>query len=259
MIGRISAQDVSASYAALGIVRQTVIAAPTAATNAPPSAHVGAGDVVSLSPAARSAAGANDKTPPAADTRTTIPSEPVGADPTANAGATTSRSQRMAAGLMGALDADKDGVLTKQEFVEGAAALLGGRHRRRHDAAEPSREVTNTDERHDHRHRRLERRLNRAFDRLDADDSGTLKPEELEAALERLRTRSAPEPSRGTPGEAPVSAASSPAPADANGSPAAAPSQPSQPSATSTATWSVTTVTFVSIAVRQYQAVAELS
>lgn len=289
MFNRVSSQDVSASYASIGIVRVTFTAARQAA--APPQAPtetVAAADSVSLSPQALAAA--QQPAPAAADTGAPIaPSiedgaaTPVPASPAQPP--TASGVDGLAAALIKVLDTNRDGSLSKDEFVEGAKALLGrGRARRRGGDEDESIEAAGKHERGHHvgRGHRLERRLEKAFGRIDADDNGSLDAGELAAVLARASRRKpeaaapvgqpapAPLPVQGGGSSAPVTvppvtdpatpqtpeqqAASPTAPAV----PAPAPVGPASPSSASLFSLSVTTVTFVSIAVQKYQAVNEL-
>lgn len=90
------------------------------------------------------------------------------------------RTSRRSAALFEALDADGDGAVTRDEFTDGALALLLRAGARRRAEREDG---------HDH-HRghgvhRLERTLGRAFTRADANDDGAIDESELTAALSR--------------------------------------------------------------------------
>jgi hypothetical protein len=133
--------------------------------------------------------------------------------------------------LFGALDANKDGSITAQEFTDGATALLrraGARHHHRHargddDRGHRDQEVSGSG--------RLERTLEKLFDRVDANHDGSIDKDELATALD--------------PAPASPSAA---APSDQ----AAAAPPGNQPDLASVAT---TRVTYVAVAVEQYTAV----
>lgn len=89
--------------------------------------------------------------------------------------------------LFDALDADKDGTITEDEFKGGARALLrGGGH---HGYG---------------RHGRLDRALDRLFDRVDGDGDGALTKDELVAALSRRRGAPAAQPSQTEPATEPA-------------------------------------------------------
>ena len=94
---------------------------------------------------------------------------------------TTPHTSEPPSPLFAVLDADQDGAVTKAEFTSGALALLGrrGDHPRVHG---------NADGENGRRARGvpgLERRLEKAFDRVDANDDGSLDQGEMTAALSR--------------------------------------------------------------------------
>lgn len=235
MISGVSTQDASASFAAFSMIRINVATAPAPQTASVPLVPP-ASDRVTLSPLALNRSPGETVATPGAGAGAAA-GAPVGAaDPetSADAGRPRSAGAPRIAALLEALDAGHDGTLTKDEFVQGASALLrraGGRHRdsERHDGVEggPAPRHGRTD--------RLDRRLTRAFGRIDADGSGALDVNELTAAVSRSRTRS-------VAGDPPPSAGPAPAPAGP----------------TATGTFAVTTVTFVAVAVRQYEAVSQL-
>jgi hypothetical protein len=116
-----------------------------------------------------------------------------------------SRATRRAEALRDALDSDQDGTITKEEFVEGAMALLrraGARHRYRDHHVHG--------EGHDHHghggHRasRLERRLDRLFDRVDAGGDGTVDQAELTDALAKVTRERRRETTEETPAPTPA-------------------------------------------------------
>lgn len=296
MFNRVSSQDVSASYASIGIVRVTFTAArQTAAPPASPTETVAANDSVSLSPQARAAAqqpvpasvatGPAPVAPPTDDSETGAAPVPPVPSPTA------SGVDGLAAALIKVLDTNSDGSLSKDEFVEGAKALLGrGRARRRggDDGGDGAGSIDAAGK-HDRGHHvgrghRLERRLEKAFGRIDADDNGSLDAGELAAVLARASRRKpepaapttepapSPLPAQGAGSSAPVAVppitdpatpqtpeqqTAPPAPTAGAAQPPA-PAGPASPSSTSLFSLSVTTVTFVSIAVQKYQAVNDL-
>jgi hypothetical protein len=105
--------------------------------------------------------------------------------------------------LFEALDADGDGTVTKQEFVDGSRELLQNsrRHGRGHDHHREG--GIEGGERPDHGSSRLTRRLERLFDRVDANGDGGVAKSELVGALERRGpTRAVTQPS--TPIEQPA-------------------------------------------------------
>lgn len=282
MIGRLSAHDVSVSYASFGVIRMTVASQtpqPSAATA--PSA----GDSVTLSPDAEAAS----RTGAAAEAQPTA-GAPAPADD--RQAPQPSRASRQAEALLQALDADQNGAISKEEFVEGASVLLRRVRRTKHaDREERHEEVGHSHGRHGHGGHRLERRLGRAFDRIDADGDGQLTDTELVAALDRLHPRPTETSSPAIGGTEPQSAApQSPAPTtplaapprtgttepaavagseQTTGTPPSAPSEgtPTQAGQTAPAptaaggslfSFSVTTVTYVSVAVQQYRSVDAL-
>jgi EF hand len=94
-----------------------------------------------------------------------------------------SRAERRAEALMTALDADKDGAVTSDEFTSGARALL---------KAGSSGRTEGHDDNGRHQGRglgRLERRLERAFERVDANDDGAVDAAELTSAFSALGRR----------------------------------------------------------------------
>ena len=155
-----SFQSISVSAMRLSIAARPAGAAPTAITA--PSTPATGGDSVSLSPAA---------TVPTATESGQTTATPA---PTTNPATSASTSP-----LLAALDTDKDGAMSKDEFTSGALALLGrrGDHPRTHgngdgDNGRRARGVPG-----------LERRLEKAFDRVDANDDGSVDEGELTTAL----------------------------------------------------------------------------
>lgn len=216
----------SYSFSAISLSMTVTRAASTppagAAALTPPSDA--AVDRVSLSPDATTAAADTDE---AAETET--PELPAAAP--APSVPPPSRAARRADALFTALDGDKDGAITEDEFTEGALKLLrnaGARRRIDDDSDGDGRETRGL--------RRLERKIERAFERVDKNDDGAIDKDELTAALSRGRGR------RGGPDEAP--------PADAP------PAEGQAAGAAGAAGISISiSVTYVSIAMQRYTSV----
>lgn len=138
----------------------TPTSTPTAALTAPTSTQ----DRVTVSPEATAAAGAGATTTP--DPEAESPSSPLESPSSPTAGG-------RAAPLLAALDGDRDGSITRQEFTAAASALL------RRDA--PAR--ANDEGRGRRGLPGLERRLEKAFGRIDGNRDGALDKDELTAAL----------------------------------------------------------------------------
>ncbi len=136
-------------------------------------------DRVSLSPEATTAAADADGTDASAPGTSELPAAaPAPSVPP------PSRAARRADALFTALDGDKDGAITEDEFKQGALNLLrnaGARRRIDDDSGDEGRETRGL--------RRLERKIERAFERVDKNDDGAIDKEELTAALSRGRGR----------------------------------------------------------------------
>lgn len=165
---------------------------------------------------------------------TTPAAPPTGTPATQPTPAAPGRTSRADA-LMRALDADQNGQVSAEEFTEGALTLL-----RRAGAMRRHRGHDDDDERGAEQSRRtprgLERRLERLFDRIDANDDGSVDASELETALAKV-SRQRPEGKCG--------------PADS-----CAPAAPA-PDAAGHVTTISTRITFTAVAVRQYTFAAQ--
>ena len=230
-------QSVTFSWTLFAATRVSVSGAASAASTPEAPSAAPAVDAVELSPDARAAASSPDGGATGAASAQGEPapeSQPGQAD--TESGQPESRAARRAGALLNALDANEDGSISEQEFTEGALALLrraGARHRHRthHDDSGLHRGETRRGE-------RLERRLDRAFERVDANDDGGIDAGELTTALARGRGRHHAVSNDEVPTSPPPAA---PGPAE------------------STGTVSVTTVTFVAVAIQQYTAIDHLS
>lgn len=228
--------------------QSTPAAAAPASQNTPAAT---ADDSVTLSPQATAPAAADqlpastqpeesvNGTPASPDVPVSAPpvesSETPGADAPA---APPSRAARRAEALQNALDADQDGTITKEEFVEGAMTLLrraGARHHYRHHRSHGEGGEGHDNGSHEGQGTsRLERKLDRLFDRVDASGDGSVDQAELTDALAKVTRERAPE----TP--------AAPTVTEPQTTPAAG------------AAMSYTSIT-VTIAVKQYASVAAMS
>ncbi len=226
-------------------------------------------------------ASSEDKSTASADDRVTLSPEatpppveetPASAQPAGSVSGTVaspdalsvpaSRAARRAEVLLDALDADQDATITKEEFVEGAMALLrraGVRHHHRHHRVHG--------EGHDHGGheghgmRRLERKLDRLFERVDASGDGDVDQAELTNALAKVTRerrpdtteRPAPSASQETP-----SASSQVVPATSSSPATPVPATVPEPQTLPAAAMFYTSVTVV-IAVKQYTSVAAMN
>jgi hypothetical protein len=172
--------------------------------------------------------------------------------------APTSRAARRAEVLLEALDADQNGAVTKEEFIDGAMALLrraGARHHHHHHRVHDQ----DNDSRHEgHRMRGLERKLDRLFERVDDSGDGSVDQAELTDALAKV-TREPQPPTTETPApssqETPSPASSQDAPSSSSSPETPAPATvPHTPTAAAMVYTSVTVV----IAVKQYASVASM-
>lgn len=89
--------------------------------------------------------------------------------------------------LFDALDADGDGTVTRDEFVEGARELLQGAGQQGRGHGYHRRDRFDDSERHDRGSARLTRRLERLFDLVDANGDGGVEKAEIAGALQRTR------------------------------------------------------------------------
>ena len=146
--------------------------------------------------------------PPGDDTvtlSTATSAAPTTSETTATTPGTAPEAGQTQSSLFRALDANKDGAVTKGEFTSGAVALLGkrGAHVRVHG---------NGDGENGRRARGvpgLERRLERAFDRVDANDDGNVDEGEMSAALARRSGTTSDVPVPPAPPEVPQTGVSS--------------------------------------------------
>lgn len=172
---------ITQTYASFSAMRLTIhVNTPQAASQPSNGATAAPTDTVTLSPAATTAASASGQ--PATG--------PADAPPLS-----TAPPPDRAGALFAALDADQDGAVTEEEFKTGAKEILSqGRRPRR----------TDHDDDHDHHGdhrvhegramRRLERKLDKLFDRVDANDDGSLDETELRDALAAADARRQPPP-----------------------------------------------------------------
>ena len=257
--------SLSLTYTSLRMyLPQTAPAAVPASPENSPAAPTG--DTVTLSPEA-TAPQTVDETPALAQPEGSVsrspspeaqvPPPPVDAPEAPSA--PTSRAARRAEVLLNALDADQDGAVTKDEFLDGAMALLrraGARHHHRHHRVHDE----GNDRHHEgHRMRGLERKLDRLFERVDGSGDGSVDQAELTDALAkvtrepRLDTTATPAPSsQETPSPAPSSEVPSPSSSPETPAPATVPHTPPA------AAMFYTSVTVV-IAVKQYASVAAMN
>jgi hypothetical protein len=198
---------------------------PASAENTPAASS---GDTVTLSPEA-TAPPVVDETPAVALVPPTVAQTPASAPPTVDEtpAAPASRAVRRAEVLLDALDADQDGVVTKEEFLDRAMALLrraGARHHHHpvHDEGAHARAHARDNDRrgHDgHGMRRLERKLERLFDRVDDSGDGNVDQAELTDALTKVthdrRPYTAETPAPSTPETPAPTAVPQPPPAAA--------------------------------------------
>jgi hypothetical protein len=237
--------SLSLTYTSLRMyLPQTAPAAVPASSENKPAASTG--DTVTLSPEATA--------PP----ETQVPAQPVdesqapAASPEAPS-APTSRAARRAEVLLDALDADQDGAVTKEEFLDGAMALL--RHAGAHHHHHRVHDQDSDHGRHEgHGMRRLERKLDRLFERVDDSGDGSVDQAELTDALMKVTreprpaTTEAPAPSaQETLSQGAPSPSSSETPEPAT--------VPHTPPAAATFYTSVTVV----IAVKQYTSIAAMN
>ncbi|MCC7044774.1 MAG: EF-hand domain-containing protein [Acidobacteria bacterium] len=101
--------------------------------------------------------------------------------------------------LFDALDADGDGTVTKEEFVEGARELLESSRRHGRSNGRHGDDESAHGDRHDRDNSRLSRKLERLFDRVDANGDGGVEKAELAGALQRTRPAPALTPPSTTP------------------------------------------------------------
>ena len=249
--------SLSLTYASLRMyLPQTAPAAVPASSEHKSTAS--AGDRVTLSPEA---------TPPSVE-ETPVSAQPAGsvtgtvASPDAPS-APSSRAARRADVLLDALDANQDATITKDEFVEGAMALLrraGARHHHRHHRVHGDDHDRGRHE--GHGTRRLERKLDRLFERVDASGDGNVDQAELTNALAKVtRERRpdttempAPSASQETP-SAPSQSVPATSSSPATPAPATVPEPQAPPAAAAMFYTSVTVV----IAVKQYTSVAAMN
>lgn len=164
----------------LSVYRLDVVATATAGSTASAPATITASpdDRVTLSPEATGSAGATSGG--GAENPVAAP-EPRPSSPASG----------RAEALFTALDADRDGAISEDEFTDGARRLLGRGHRHAHGHdRERERDadhgrVEGPSHGHYGRHGRLERRLERLFDRVDGNGDGSVDRDELTAALTR--------------------------------------------------------------------------
>lgn len=223
-------------------------AAPASVPAPPENKPASAGDTVTLSPEATASSDSQTPASPIEATETPAETPQAPAPP-------TSRAARRAEVLLNALDADQDGAVTKEEFLDGAMALLrraGARHHHRHHRADGEGHDRHGHE--GHGMRRLERKLDRLFDRVDGSGDGNVDQAELTDALAKVTRERRPNTSE-TPAP---STSETPAPSQQVPSPSSSPETPAQPTVPHTppaAAMSYTSVTVV-IAIKQYSSVA---
>jgi hypothetical protein len=267
--------SLSLTYTSLRMyLPQAAPAAVSASSQNSPTAP--AGDTVTLSPEA-TAQQNPEQTPASSQPEGSVsqtlpdaqaPAPPVDAPetpvPSPEApSAPTSRAARRAEVLLNALDADQDGSVTKEEFIDGAMALLrqaGARHHHRHHRVDDEGGDRSHEGHEGHRVRGLERKLDRLFDRVDDSGDGSIDQAELTDALAKVTreprpgTTETPDPSaQETPSPAPSPEA--PAPSSPSPETSAPATVPHTPPAASMFYTSVTVV----IAVKKYTSVAAMN
>jgi hypothetical protein len=193
---------------------------------------------------------AGDGATPASTDRTTLSPEARGVE-------------RRSANLFAALDADKDGSITEQEFTGGALELLrNARHRPHGHRHGQGVDRSRSAEAHARHEAKLLDKLERVFSKVDADGDGSITRDELTSALSEVqsqkahRTGSAATATAGTP---PSEEGTGQTGEPVEGSTASGQSAEQMPvvkdvgsPTTQTETFTATRVTFVAVAVQRY-------
>ena len=181
-------QQLTLSFSSSSIVisagppQQLRASAPGATTTAnPPAAQA---DTVTLSPEATERAATSVV---ASETKVPLPPVPApSGDAVPGESAPLPDAPRAGGALFDVLDADGDGAITGEEFVEGARSLLRGAHQGRHH------HDGRVDQSDHGRHRQahafgLSHRLANVFDHVESNGDGSIEADELTSALEGRR------------------------------------------------------------------------
>ena len=192
-ISGIYTQNLTLTFSSSSLLVPTILGQQPEETPSALPTNVGSSaaptDTIAVSPEARQAATTAfstklDRSVDDAGTPATI--TPAGG--TVSSATASSEAPDRADALFAALDADGDGAITNDEFVDGARALLRRAHRHGHD------DVDGPGHYRHHRHHGLTRRLDRLFDRVDANGDGNVDKAELSAALQGVGSSGSNEP-----------------------------------------------------------------